>query len=171
VKGRSAKKATGVKTVRIWGSFDDAPSDLDGNKVPRMPNPVPDNIVSLLKLAGEATWLTIPLAPYIYLLIRSWFEGRNSRKLKLRNGDFEIEVQGTWSDRKLRKESQKSEQAHTGNRGEHGRLGAHSGAPPSRDSAVRIFRMPRFHIDPTNASPAPVSLVLPIKLAHHLRNN
>jgi hypothetical protein len=69
-----------------------------------MPNPVPDNIVSLLKLAGEATWLTIPLAPYIYLLIKSWFEGRNSRRLKLRNGDFEIEIQGTWSEKKLHKE-------------------------------------------------------------------
>jgi hypothetical protein len=69
-----------------------------------MPNPLPDNIVSLLKLAGEATWLTIPLAPYIYLLIKSWFEGRNSRRLKLRNGDFEIEVQGTWSEKKIHKE-------------------------------------------------------------------
>jgi hypothetical protein len=104
VKLRSAKRASGVKTVRVWGNFDDVPSNLDGNKVPRMPNPVPDNIVSLLRLAGEATWLTIPLAPYIYLLIKSWLEGRNSRKLKLRNGDFEIEIQGTWSERKLQKE-------------------------------------------------------------------
>jgi hypothetical protein len=104
VKPRSAKKIHGAKIVRVWGTFDDAPSDLDWNKVPRMPNPVPDNIISLLKLAGEATWLTIPLAPYIYLLIKSWLEGRNSRKRKLRNGDFEIELQGTWSERKLHKE-------------------------------------------------------------------
>ena len=104
VKVTSAKKISGAKIVRVWGNFDDVPSDLDRNKVPRMPNPVPDNIISLLKLAGEATWLTIPLAPYIYLLIKSWLEGRNSRKLKLRNGDFEIELQGTWSERKLRKE-------------------------------------------------------------------
>lgn len=104
VKPRSAKKIAGAKIVRVWGNFDDVPSDLDLNKVPRMPNPVPDNIISLLKLAGEATWLTIPLAPYIYLLIKSWLEGRNSRKLKVRNGDFEIELQGTWSERKLHKE-------------------------------------------------------------------
>jgi hypothetical protein len=104
VKLRSAKKSSGIKTVRVWGNFDDVANELDGKKVPRMPNPLPDNIVSLLKLAGEATWLTIPLAPYIYLLIKSWFEGRNSRRLKLRNGDFEIEVQGTWSERKIHKE-------------------------------------------------------------------
>jgi hypothetical protein len=104
VKVPSAKKIPGAKLVRVWGNFDDVPGDRDWNRVPRMPNPVPDNIISLLKLAGEATWLTIPLAPYIYLLIKSWLEGRNSRKLKLRNGDFEIELQGTWSERKLRKE-------------------------------------------------------------------
>lgn len=104
VKVRSAKKGTGIKMVRVWGNFDDVPSDTDWHKVPRMPNPMPDNIVSLLKLAGEATWLTIPLAPYIYLLIKSWFEGRNSRKLKIRNGDFEVEFQGVWSERKIHKE-------------------------------------------------------------------
>src|SRR6185369_11457724 len=104
VKVSSARKVPGAKIVPVWGNFDDVPSDLDLNKVPRMPNPVPDNIISLLKLAGEATWLTIPLAPYIYLLIKSWLEGRNSRKLKLRHGDFEIELQGTWSARKLHKE-------------------------------------------------------------------
>jgi hypothetical protein len=103
VKLRSSKKLSGGKITRVWGDFDDASSDIDLSKVPRMPNPMPDNIISLLKLAGEATWLTVPLAPYIYLLIKSWFEGRNSRKLKIKKGDVEVEFQGVWSERNFQK--------------------------------------------------------------------
>lgn len=110
VKVRAPKKGSvgimvsGGRMSRIWGDFDDddIPGDIDWNKVPRMPNPMPDNIVSLLKLASEATWLTIPLAPFIYLLIKSWFEGRNTRKLKIKKGNSEVEFEGTWSERKLR---------------------------------------------------------------------
>jgi len=43
VKVRSAKKSSGIKTVRVWGNFDDVANELDGKKVPRMPNPLPDN--------------------------------------------------------------------------------------------------------------------------------
>jgi hypothetical protein len=105
VKMRWPKKGSGVQMVRIWGGFDDddIPSDMDLGTVGRMPNPMPDNIVSLLKLASEATWITIPLAPYIYLLIKSWFAGRNSRKLKIRKGEAEVEFEGAWSESKLRK--------------------------------------------------------------------
>lgn len=102
VKMRRSKKGSGVKLVRVWGGGGDTSDDVDWRKVPRMPNPMPDNIVSLLKLAGEATWLTVPLAPFIYLLIKSWFAGRNSRKLKMKKGDTEVEFQGAWSDRNLR---------------------------------------------------------------------
>jgi hypothetical protein len=103
VKMRSTKKPSGIQMVRVWGNFDDIPRNIDLSKVPRMPNPMPDNIVSLLKLAGEATWLTVPLAPYIYLLIKSWFEGRNSRKLKIKKGEVEVEFQGVWSERDFQK--------------------------------------------------------------------
>jgi hypothetical protein len=101
VKMRRSKKISGVKMITLWGASDDIPNNIDWNKVPRMPNPMPDNIVSLLKLAGEASWLTIPLAPYIYLLIKSWFEGRNNRRLKIKNGNVEMEFQGAWSDKKF----------------------------------------------------------------------
>jgi hypothetical protein len=103
VIGRTSRKNLGAMVTTI-GDSDDMPENIDLDKIPRMPNPVPEDIVSLLKLAAEASWLTVPLAPYLLLLIKSWFEGRNKRSLKLKNGKVEMELQGPWSEKKLQRE-------------------------------------------------------------------
>ncbi len=56
-----------------------------------MPNPwPPDNIVRLIEIAVS----TAGLAPSVYKLIGFWIDDRKARKIKVRVGDTEIELQG-----------------------------------------------------------------------------
>lgn len=100
-RGSSGKSGVGV--ARVWGNFD-APKVRDWDKIPRMPNPwPPDDIVSLVRLVSDTAWLAAPLATPVYLLLKAWLDARASTKLKLRKGDVELELQGGWSERRLRK--------------------------------------------------------------------
>lgn len=103
VSKRGSYRETGGKITRVWGGFD-TPNVRNWSKVPRMPNPwPPDDIVSLVRIVSDAAWLAAPLATPVYLLLKAWLDARASIKLKLRKGDVELELQGGWSERRLRK--------------------------------------------------------------------
>jgi hypothetical protein len=104
VRGKSGSSGKpGVGITRVWGNFD-LPRVRDWDKIPRMPNPwPPDDIVSLVRLVSETAWLAAPLATPVYLLLKAWLDARASTRLKLRRGDVELELQGGWSERRLRR--------------------------------------------------------------------
>lgn len=100
-RGSSGKSGVGV--VRVWGNFD-RPKVRDWDKIPLMPNPwPPDDIVSLVRLVSDTAWMAAPLATPVYLLLKAWLDARASTRLKLRKGDVELELQGGWSERRMRK--------------------------------------------------------------------
>jgi hypothetical protein len=68
------------------------------NDLPRLPNPWPPiEITPLLICACVA-----PVAKIVLELIKVWVDDRKSRKVKIKNGDFEIEIQGGMSKRMLK---------------------------------------------------------------------
>jgi hypothetical protein len=67
-------------------------------RYPLMPNPYPpDDILGFLKLAGSTAGLAAP----VFLLIKSWLDARAKRRIKLKKGDVEIELQGGISKKEL----------------------------------------------------------------------
>lgn len=67
-------------------------------RYPIMPNPFPpDDILGLLKLAGSAATVAAP----VFYLIKVWLDGRANRRIKIKKGDAEIELQGMISKRDL----------------------------------------------------------------------
>lgn len=66
----------------------------------RMPNPwPPDNIERLLEIAVS----TAGLAPVIYKLIALWIEDRKARRIKIKHGEYELELQGGISSREIQR--------------------------------------------------------------------
>jgi hypothetical protein len=100
---RSQSGKSGVGITMVWGNFD-RPKVRDWDKIPRMPNPwPPDDIVSLIRLVSDTVWMAVPLATPVYLLLKAWLDARALTRLKLKKGDVELELQGSWSERRLRK--------------------------------------------------------------------
>lgn len=63
-----------------------------------LPNPYPpDDILGLLKLAAN----NASIAAAAYFLIKAWLDARASRRIKIKKGDVEIELQGGISRRTL----------------------------------------------------------------------
>lgn len=77
----------------VWGSVEDfEPSSY--RRLPRLPNPwPPDDIIALVKLVCS----TAGLAGVAYKLIKLWFESRNAKRIRIKRGDYELEIQGSMS--------------------------------------------------------------------------
>jgi hypothetical protein len=100
---RSPSGKPGAGMTLVWGNFD-RPKVRDWDNIPRMPNPwPPDDIVSLIRLVSDTAWMAAPPATPVYLLLKAWLDARASTRLKLKKGDVELELQGGWSERRLRK--------------------------------------------------------------------
>jgi hypothetical protein len=100
VKLSPTRAAKGAKLVRVWGAFDDSTDVGDWKRYPVLPNPwPPKDFVTILFLA-----ITVPrIANVAYDLIKAWLDARNARRIRIKIGDEEIEIQGVVSERELKK--------------------------------------------------------------------
>ena len=69
------------------------------SKLKYMPNPWPPSTIEILLICA----CTRAAAPPVIELIKAWIEERKARKIRIKNGEFEIEIQGGVSLRALRK--------------------------------------------------------------------
>lgn len=83
--------------ARVWGGSES--KDIDGRRVPTMPNPwPPPDIVALVKIPATVA----SLATAIYKLIKLWVDDRKARKVIIRKGDVSIEIHGGMSVTKIK---------------------------------------------------------------------
>lgn len=79
--------------TRVWGSTEDF-EPASYKRLPRLPNPwPPSDIIALVKIACS----TAGLAGVAYKLIKLWFDSRNAKKIRIKSGDYELEIQGSMS--------------------------------------------------------------------------
>lgn len=70
------------------------------NKIRLMPNPFPpDNIESLLEIACS----TAGLAGIVYKTIKLWLNYRKAKKIVIKKGEWELEIQSGMSQREIEK--------------------------------------------------------------------
>ena len=63
-----------------------------------MPNPFPEDIYSLVAVA-----VTVPgLATMIYKTIKLWVDYQNAKKIKIKKGNMEVEIQGGMSEKEIK---------------------------------------------------------------------
>lgn len=67
-------------------------------KIPLMPNPFPEDIYSLVAVAAAVPGL----ATMIYKTIKLWVDYQNAKKIKIKKGDIEVEIQGGISDKEIK---------------------------------------------------------------------
>lgn len=86
----SISRSTGVKTIKVYGPVERT-LPRDYRRIRVLPNPwPPHDIEQLVKI----TVLTAGLAPVAYKLIALWIEDRKARRIKIKHGEHEIEIQG-----------------------------------------------------------------------------
>jgi hypothetical protein len=91
VSARPKRNPEGIS--RFWGSAEDFES-TSYKRLPRLPNPwPPSDIIALVKIACS----TAGLAGIAYKLIKLWFDSRNAKKIRIKKGDYELEIQGSMS--------------------------------------------------------------------------
>lgn len=67
-------------------------------KIPLMPNPFPNDIYSLITVS-----VTVPgLATMIYKTIKLWVDYQNAKKIKIKKGEIEVEIQGGMSEKEIK---------------------------------------------------------------------
>lgn len=85
------------KMVLMWGAWDE-PAASKKRRYKILPNPwPPDSIDRLIEIAI----VTGGLAPVAYKLIALWIEDRKARKIRIKQGEHELELQGGVSGREL----------------------------------------------------------------------
>lgn len=91
VSARPKRNPEGI--TRVWGSAGDF-EHVSYKRLPRLPNPwPPSDIIALVKIACS----TAGLAGVAYKLIKLWFDSRNAKKIRIKSGDYELEIQGAMS--------------------------------------------------------------------------
>jgi hypothetical protein len=67
-------------------------------RIVRLPNPwPPDTIDAMLLIAATSAGL----APYVYRFIAVWIEDRKAKKIRIKSGDVELEINGAVSEKEL----------------------------------------------------------------------
>lgn len=100
VSKRSPKR-NGAQLVRVWGGDDYKPGDKIVAGV--MPNPwPPDDIVRLLTIACSA-YGGVKLAKLVFETIKLWLDLRKARKVRIKKGEYEIEIHAGMSAREIEK--------------------------------------------------------------------
>ena len=91
VSARPKRNPEGI--TRVWGSAKDF-EPTSYKRLPRLPNPwPPSDIIALVKLVCS----TAGLAGIAYKLIKLWFDSRNAKRIRIKKGDYELEIQGSMS--------------------------------------------------------------------------
>jgi hypothetical protein len=101
---RSSKRNVG-KMIRVWGDSDiPSMSKSEGRRtVKMMPNPwPPDNIETLLTIACSA-YGGMKLAKIVYETIKLWVDLRKVRKVRVKKGGIEIEIEAGMTVREIEK--------------------------------------------------------------------
>jgi hypothetical protein len=87
----------------VWGVFDDEESEASSarrRRIPCLPNPwPPSDIVALVKIACS----TAGLAGVAYKTIKLWFDSRNAKRIRIKKGDCELEIQGWMSKTEIKR--------------------------------------------------------------------
>ena len=87
--------------MRIWGGDDYKPGDKLEPGI--MPNPwPPDDIVRLLTIACSA-YGGVKLAKLVFETIKLWLDLRKARKVRIKKGEYEIEIHAGMSAREIEK--------------------------------------------------------------------
>jgi len=95
-------RRNGAQIGRFWSYvYGDEISEIkDKNIVAgRIPNPWPSDIVRLIEVACHRAGL----ATIVYKTIKLWFDARNAKRIRIKNGDVEVEIQGGMSEREIEK--------------------------------------------------------------------
>lgn len=88
--GKPFRKSTGPRIVRVWGSSKKE-FPVNNTKPKILPNPWPPaDIETLVTLVGT----TAGIATAAYRLVKLWVDDRGARRIKIKKGDAEIEIQG-----------------------------------------------------------------------------
>lgn len=89
-----------MRYANVYGGneLDDKKEPGSRKKAPLMPNPFPEDIYSLIAAA-----VTIPgLAAVIYKWIKLWVDYQKAKKIKIKKGEIEIEIQGGMSEKEIK---------------------------------------------------------------------
>jgi len=105
-KSRSTKasKRGGAQLTRFWGAdLSMGGSGGANRKVRRMPNPwPPDDIIRAITVACSA-YGGMKLASLVFETIKLWLDVRKARKVRIKKGDFEIEIQAGMTAKEIEK--------------------------------------------------------------------
>ncbi len=86
-----------AKKTTILGGNETARSR---KKAPMLPNPFPpDDIYSLIGTASTIGGL----ATIVYKIIKLWIDDRKARKITIKKGEIEIEIQGGMNEKEIKK--------------------------------------------------------------------
>ncbi|MGB7923444.1 MAG: hypothetical protein WCF57_09385 [Pyrinomonadaceae bacterium] len=100
-KYKTPRIIKGLQLSRFHGA-DNEPdrSSYKGRRLRLMPNPwLPDDVVMLIKFAFS----TASAAGAVYKAIKLWTDDRKARRIIIKKGDFQLEIQGGMSQRDIEK--------------------------------------------------------------------
>jgi hypothetical protein len=103
-RSKKASKRGGVKLVRLWGGgVSQGSSGFASRKIKVMPNPwPPDDIVRAITVACSA-YGGMKLASMVFETIKLWLDARKARKVRIKKGDVEIEIQAGMTAKEIEK--------------------------------------------------------------------
>lgn len=102
-RSKKASKGGGLKLVRVWGGVSQGSSRAVNRKIRVMPNPwPPDDIVRAITVACSA-YGGMKLASLVFETIKLWLDVRKARKVRIKKGDFEIEIQAGMTAKEIEK--------------------------------------------------------------------
>lgn len=102
-RAKKASKRDGAKLVRFWGGVSQGSSGVASRRIRVMPNPwPPDDIVRAITVACSA-YGGMKLASLVFETIKLWLDARKARKVRIKKGDVEIEIQAGMSAKEIEK--------------------------------------------------------------------
>lgn len=86
-----------AKIGRIHGIGSELPHEKR-KRVPLLPNPSPQDIFSLVAVVVSMPGLAFSL----YRAIKLWIEYQNAKQIRIKKGEFEVEIKGGMSAKEIR---------------------------------------------------------------------
>lgn len=99
---KRSSKQSGLKLISLWGDDKSIKYPKDRRRIRVMPNPMPEDIVTLLTVACSA-YGGAKLATFIFETIKLWLDVRKARRVKIKKGDIEIEIQAGMTAKEIEK--------------------------------------------------------------------
>jgi hypothetical protein len=104
LRSTKASKRSGAQLTRFWGADIGMGGSGGANRrVRMMPNPWPPNdIIRAITVACSA-YGGMKLASLVFETIKLWLDVRKARKVRIKKGDFEIEIQAGMTAKEIEK--------------------------------------------------------------------